>query len=483
LPTVALLLWPLISLGLFGAFGVKRGVILTVVIGYLFLPSSFAIDLPILPPYDKSTAITVGLVLGYILFARRRREEVGDLRSGDRMFGRLLTGLFLLYALTPVFTYLTNREGLSFGPTYLQGLRPWDAITMSGNAAILFVPFFVGLRVLSQPEDHRLVLKVLVGAGLFYSLLALFEVRMSPQLHTWVYGYFPHSFAQHIRGGNFRPVVFLNHGLALGLFLLSTLLASIALSRAVEPERRMMFLVVTGWFFLVLLISRNLGASLLAVLFVPVVLFVGIGLQARIAAIVAIVFLLYPAVRQTDVLPLERFTSFISTISAERASSFQTRLDNEQALLARALEKPLFGWGGYGRNRIFNEWGQDTSITDGIWIIELGSRGWVGYVGFFGLVTLPVLRLRRVRQRKEILPVTAGIAIIMAANFMDMVPNSTLSPIGLLLLGALAGFARFDPVGQPTEAGATEPGKDARGLRYTRFGGPDGPLPRAHRRP
>ena len=90
----------------------------------------------------------------------------------------------------------------------------WPPRKMS--AAIAIVPFLLGMRVLGTVEAQAEFLRVLVVAACAYALLALFEVRMSPQLSNWVYGFFPHSFAQHIRSGGFRPVVFLPHGLWLG---------------------------------------------------------------------------------------------------------------------------------------------------------------------------------------------------------------------------------------------------------------------------
>ena len=58
-----------------------------------------------------------------------------------------------------------------------------------------------------------------VLGGLIYVPLCLFEVRMSPQLHNMVYGFAQHSFGQTVRGGGWRPMVFMQHGLAVGLFM------------------------------------------------------------------------------------------------------------------------------------------------------------------------------------------------------------------------------------------------------------------------
>lgn len=57
----------------------------------------------------------------------------------------------------------------------------------------------------------------------------LYEVRLSPQLHRIFYGYFPHSFAQQVRGGGFRPVVFLQHGLWVAFFAMMMTVVTFAL--------------------------------------------------------------------------------------------------------------------------------------------------------------------------------------------------------------------------------------------------------------
>ena len=93
------------------------------------------------------------------------------------------------------------------------------------------LPLILARKFLARPTEHRTFLIVLCTSGLLYSLLALYEVRMSPQLNNMVYGFFPHSWRQHIRGNGFRPLVFLEHGLFLGIFLSTTVLAAFGLAR------------------------------------------------------------------------------------------------------------------------------------------------------------------------------------------------------------------------------------------------------------
>ena len=80
-------------------------------------------------------------------------------------------------------------------------------------------------------------------------------------------------------------------------------------------------------------------------------------------------------------------------IDTDRATSLKTRFDNEDLLLQRASQRFLFGWGRWGRARVYDEEsGKDMSITDGRWIITIGQFGLFGFVAEFGLLILPVFR-------------------------------------------------------------------------------------------
>ena len=74
-----------------------------------------------------------------------------------------------------------------------------------------------------------------------------------------------------------------------------------------------------------------------------------------------------------------------------------------------------------------------------MWIITIGSWGWVGYISQFGLLILPTIFLAARRRDLEISYATAGLALMLAANLLDMIPNATLTPLTWLIGGALAG--------------------------------------------
>jgi hypothetical protein len=114
--------------------------------------------------------------------------------------------------------------------------------------------------------------------------------------------------------------------------------------------------------------------------------------------------------------------------------------------LQRAWQRPFFGWGRYGRNRVFVEnWegiGTDASITDGRWIITFGQFGIFGFLTEFGLLAIPIFcasrALKLVNSARDSLLLVA-ISLIVAMNMIDLLPNSALSPFTWLLAGSLLG--------------------------------------------
>jgi O-antigen ligase len=153
----------------------------------------------------------------------------------------------------------------------------------------------------------------------------------------------------------------------------------------------------------------------------------------------------YPVLRAAELVPTTSILQAANAVSADRAGSLQTRFYNEDQLLARAWQRPLFGWGRFGRSRVYNGWnGGDSSTTDGHWIITMGEFGVVGFVAEFGLLGFSVFRaikaLRFARTKREAEYLTA-LALIVAIGMVDLLPNSSISPWSWLLAGGLLGRA------------------------------------------
>jgi hypothetical protein len=148
--------------------------------------------------------------------------------------------------------------------------------------------------------------------------------------------------------------------------------------------------------------------------------------------------------RGAGVIPVERIASLANSVSTDRSASFETRVTNEKLLLAKASQKPWFGWGTWGRNRVYDQWtGKDVTITDGEWIIQFGTFGWLGYLSLFGLLTLAAFRALSAvgDQVTSASMVVGGLTLLLGVNAIDLLPNSNLTPLTWLVAGSITSAA------------------------------------------
>lgn len=341
-----------------------------------------------------------------------------------------------------LFNVISHSEPISFIVDQLPGLGIRDLFSVLVAQVIILLPFFMARQYLGTEKGLRELLLALAVGGLIYSIPSLIEIRLSPQINTWVYGFFQHDFAQTIRQGGYRPIVFLPHGLWLALFMATALFSLAALSRNAEGETRMRYLLATGYLAGVLVLCKSFAALAYGIAFTPVVLLTSPRTQIRLAILLAMVAIVYPMLRNTGLVPIDAILAQADAISPERAQSLGYRFENEDRLLERAHEKPWFGWGQWGRNLVHDsETGEILTIPDGRWIIVFGTFGWVGYLAEMGLLALPLFLLgRRGSHDKPLSPYVAPVAIILAATIIDMLLNATLIPITWMCAGAILGY-------------------------------------------
>lgn len=433
---VMLLVWPVVAIVLFRVMTVERALIATILGGYLLLPQSTGFDFPLVPIFDKVSIPNLTAFLICVLMLGKRVRALPD-SSVARI-------LIVLFVLSPFLTVLNNREPILFDEGGIQGLRIYDSVAAIVNQSIFLLPFFLARQFLATEQAQKDILRMLMIAGLAYSVPMLIEVRLSPQLHTWIYGFFQHSFGQMIRQDGFRPIVFLEHGLSVAFFAMTTLIAATALWRTAKPERRAPFVLIAGYLAVVLVLCKSLAALSYAIFLAPLVRFASQRTQIRVALVLALIALLFPLLRGAGWVPTEAMVDLAAAVEEDRAASLLYRFQNEDVLLEHASEKPLFGWGMWGRNHVFDPGdGRMLTVTDGRWIIVIGVYGWLGYIVEFGLLTLPLLLLSRRVGRvpaADLSPCLGPLALMLAINMVDMLPNASLSPFTWLLAGALLGY-------------------------------------------
>jgi hypothetical protein len=415
----------------------------------LFLPERVEFDAPLVPPMGKVTISGLCALVGVLVTSRSR--IVGALPD------RYVVGLSGSLLVANIFTTLTNRDSLVYGSTFIEGLTLHDAISDTVRITLsAVIPFVLGYSLFRTRQDLIDLMRVLVIAALVYVPFVLVELRMSPQFHRWVYGFHQHEFVQTIRDGGYRPMVFMQHGLALANFMFAGLSAATVLAKL-----RVSVLGFPAWIpalvlGVILVLCKSMAALLYGLVVVPIVLFWQPGTQVRLAVFLAIVVLAYPALRSTGAFPTQALVDLSSRVAQERAESLGQRFWHEDQLVKKARERPLFGWGGFGRNRIYDAEGTDRSVTDGAWIGTYGSGGAAGFICIFGLLTIPVFRGRRALRRlgapERVL--LAAMALLVGFGDIDLLPNGLFSALPLFFAGALGGAAR--------ESRATAPAAPAR---------------------
>ena len=430
--------WPFISIALFRRLPVDRALILTIMLGYLFLPEPPAVfDLPLAPPLHKHNipALTA------FAFCLWKYGPQGSILP-QSLVARVLLAAFIF---SPVMTAFTNTEPVVFGQIGLPGLGIKDAIALTLQQFLLILPFLLARQYLADGGAQRYFLVALVVCGLIYSVLMVVEMRLSPQLNRWIYGYYQHLFGQSIRANGYRPVVFLYHGLWVAFFIMTSAVAAFALWRLDERLRTIKTLAAACYLTLVLVAAKSLGSLIFAVALIPMVAVLGRLQQIRIAILIGALAMGYPILKGLHVVPEDRILAAAAAVDDDRAGSLEFRFMNENTLLDRAYEKPVFGWGSWGRNHILDPvTGIILTVTDGRWIILIGIYGWVGFLAEFGLLVLPLVMLwleARSARADTISPFIAPLSLMLAINVFDMLPNATLTPLTWMIAGSLTGYA------------------------------------------
>lgn len=443
-------LWPILAWQLWVRLDPARALVWTILAGYLVLPPLTAINLPLVPDLNKESIPNL-VSLAFVLLVLRDRVAVDP----GNWSGRLLIGLFVL---SPFATVLTNPDPIPIENGDIQGLAIYDSIAAMANQAIALIPFFLARRYLADAAAMRAMMVALVLAGFAYSVPMIIETRLSPQMNIWVYGFFQHDFYQTIRFGGYRPIVFLPHGLWAAFFALMTFAAALVLLRAGPAPMRPKLLLAVGYTTGLVLLCKSAGPTVYALGLTPWLLIAPKRWQVGLAAVLGAMVITYPLLRGAHLVPMDQIVAMARSVSAERADSLSFRIQNEELLLDRAAERLWFGWGGYARGLIHDPvTGQVQTIADGLWVITMGTRGWTGYIAEFGLLVLPLLMLAREAWARggaaRLSPYAAALALILAVNAVDLLPNATLIPFSWLLAGAVFGGAEAMRAARRAEAG------------------------------
>ena len=433
--TIALLAWPVIALILFTVMSPQRATVWTILGGYLLLPAGvILVDLPGMPELDKSNIPSIAALLLAPLLAKK-----GDFRWPR---GFVINTLIIVWLLVPFATSVGNGAPIITELSIRPGMAIWDALSASIHNFLEIIPFILGAGLLANEKGHNDVLKIFVLGALLYAPLVLAEIRFSPFLQNRLYGVTNWSyFMQQIRGDGFRSIAFLGHGLLVSAFIGMAAIGAWGLWKSKTATLKIPAIAVALFLCVVLVLNKSLGAVLLVLIIAPLLLILSQRRFLTVVLAIGTLIALYPMARAMDLLPLHSFVSSLQAKLPERAESFAFRVMNEDLLLARAFEKPVFGWGTFARNRVHSTTEgisrDSNAVTDGTWIIILGRYGWVGYLSYFGILTYPFLRAYKYRKI-GVSTATAALSGMLLLNLLDLIPNSSQSPVTWLIAGAIA---------------------------------------------
>ena len=459
LSNLALLAWPFVCLLAFARFKPTVAVLISFMGAMLFLPEKVEIKAPF-QPLGKQEVAAIGALLGVLLVgaARRRLVAAKPFTSAEILVVIMMIGAFG--------TSKTNEEPLNYGMANLESLNTWEAISVSvGHIYTYLIPFVLGRALFKTREDALTLLRGFQLAALIYVPFIMTEIVMSPQMHNWVYGFAQHDFIQTMRGGGYRPMVFMGHGLGLTLFLAAACLAGVILTLSKRPS---LFRLRGRWlsiFLLVVLIGcKSLGAAIFAFLFTGVLHLFAPRWQLRVLLIFASLIVLYPISRATEVFPHKEIVQFIKdTAGPDRAQSLEFRFTNEADLSKHAAKKPVFGWGRFRRNMIFSPWKDEpVSVSDGYWIVIYGVSGAWGFLCVFGLLLAPIFFLRKRLKKLQTVEdryLLVGMACMLMMYTVDLLPNGLFTNFPIFFAGAVMGLIRGISDNPPTNyvVGRIEP--------------------------
>jgi len=433
---ITMLGWvPLVS-WFFSKLHPRQAAALAFVLGWMFLPVA-KIPIKGLPDITKVTVSCAAIFLAAWFFDRVRLSSF-KFKPVDIPI--------LLWCTSPFFSSVFN------------GLGAYDGLSESMYQTFTWgLPYFVARVYFSDLQGlNTLGVMIFVG-GLLYIPLCIEEMIMSPQLHRLTYGFHQHSFLQTMRGSAFRPMIFMEHGLMVAMWMVSASMLGLWLSYAGVIPRKWSIIpygdlfgkfplwLLLGALLVTTVLMKSSGALALLALGLITLYFSNKWKTTIIILVLLAVPPAYMVTRATGMWSGEGLTHLIAEkFSEERAQSLQFRFDNENILVEKALDGTFFGWGGWNRSRVFDEDGKDISVTDGLWIITLGTKGIYGLVLLLIVIELPVLFLLYRSDpglwHKPEYAAIAAMATILTLYMIDNLLNGMVNPIFMLFNGGMCGL-------------------------------------------
>lgn len=431
-----LLLWLPIAVNFFRCYPPRKAILITLIVGVLFLPQRVTFSLPLIPDYNTQTAVVYPIIIGLLIY---------DTKWLTRLEPWWLDVPILIWCISHLFASIRNDLGV------------YDGINESLAVVWLYgIPYLIGRVYFNNLDNVKNLAVAIVKGALIYVPLCIYEGLMSPQLHRMIYGYYGHSsgIGQSIRLGGYRPMVFLGHGLPIGLLMMMATLIAVWLwqSKAVREIWGFDLVYLVPVLVFTLIWVRSTGAYFLFAYGIIILVFAkwfksNLPLLLLTLAIITYLYIAIQGNFQSRPV-LEVISNFVPP---ERVQSLEFRLDEEVGLINKAREQFWFGWAGWSRNRVFEENFEgifkDVSVTDSLWILAFGVRGFIGIVSLTFSLLLPSVLFPYLRYPVKTwfyprVGAAAVFVVLLPLYMLDSLFNNTVN-VGVfvwVMTGALTGL-------------------------------------------
>ncbi len=416
---------------LFTMMSARRAAIAVLLLGTLFLPNA-GYAVPVLRSFDKGSATVLAMLAGLLIFDTGR-----------------LTSYRFHWVDIPMMLWCA----CPFASSVANGLGVYDGLAeMMSNVMLWGLPYAIGRLYIRDRDGAKDLVLGLTIAGLVYVPFCLLEMRGGPFFHAKLYGFYPHNYWEQLKPGGWRPSVFFIHGLWLGGFMAYSSICGLCLWLGKNASRIWIFRM--KWAALAIvgtLLKCNSNTAI-------VVFAVGSGVTVsgrfrRLACALLIISpIAYTSLRVTGMWSGGNLVEFYGGKGKNAGGSLNTRLELENRIVARAMQQPVFGWGGYGRSmQIETKDGRGT-WTEAIWTKAIGERGLVGLSSWMLSGLLPAWLALRFVDRQRFLAVEDGaiLALILLPPMQTIYGLMVLdfSPVNPFCSGALASLAALGVASQ-----------------------------------
>ena len=431
--------WVPATLLLFWKLPPARAAAISLVGGWLFLPTArFAddvagVDFPywIMPaclPSEywttKARVIGVSLLLGVMAFDpnawRRFRPSFFDLP----MLG---------WCLVPLLSGLAN------------GVSPIESIANMAYQTLAWgVPYLAGRLYFSDPAGMFVLAGEVVGGALAYLPLCAIEFVIGPRLYELLYGFQPYRTQGMVRYVGYRPIVFLEDGNELGIWLAASALTAWWLWRSGNLRK---FWGMPGWLVAAALVSQALmaqsaGAVVLLVAGIStmeVLRRVGRTWPLAVAGGLLLALVAARAANLFDAKALAMKTGLgrrlVDASTKLDRRSFGWRLRVEERAVKVALQKPVLGRGRWDWWRS----GPGEERPWGLVSLVLGMYGVVGWSFLLAVFIAPIVAFLRVGSPHLWITPNRAPAAALAGSLAIIGLDAILNPGVLLVFASVAG--------------------------------------------